>query len=1120
MRIERELYLIIHPVTSVDGLASCLEDLGVVLPGIEDTLPAPLVELVADANGLADQIADLLNDLSGSSDASEIQIILNIVQAGRGVFQLVQGLESVVTALELPDFPDPFHRPDFWEDLARRLPGYLLERWVRDHHPLAHNTLSLLGLWQTYPKTGINLGQINNFLSTPGPTLLGVIQNLDGEIDLRPIVAIVSDVVMLLGLAPVVDRRLYIDGVTIEDADAPNTGSGLGLRFLPRGLTDLATIDTTLGFDGQALTLSAGLSGATDATLPLNDAWTLRGNAAGGADIALRFSPATGLQTAPGAPFVAGGMSLRGAPEEPWKLIGFGDGAGISLGAAELSAEAMLSGSTQELIAKLSLEQLKLFIDLSESDSFIAEVLPIDGFEIGFDVNALWSSRTGLSVTALADTEFDIPLNLSLGPINIPLLRIGVIPSPDELEVWFGVSASADIAIIKAAIEDIGLRARLTRTSDGAGMLGDFDLTVSFRPPRGIGVAIGAPGSPISGGGYLRIDHAAGRYDGIIDLQIVKVGITAIVLLDTQELESGAWSMFFALFIELPSIQLGFGISLDGVGGVAGIHRTLDPDALLEAVRSGAMDTVLFPDNPIADAPVVIQTFRNLFPPAQGRYVFGPVIKLGWAKGVVSAELGTVIELPDPILVAILGSISIILPRLPEQADENAPETDEEFPTSVISLRLDVAGVFDFEAGTIAIDACLHNSSIVGFPIEGGMSLRAGFKDNPMFLLAVGGFHPGFPQPADFPIVPRLAMRIVVASIVNISFEAYFAVASNTVQFGSAIHLMADIEIFSIEGGFEFDALFEFNPLRVDIDLNMYVSVQAIGVDLLSVRLVGTADGPKPWVITAVAEVNIIGYRDGIEINKRNGGSASEPALPVAGIFDLLVEALTETSAWEGHAADGSPVVVAAVEEDVPGVRPDGSLTFAQKVAPLETNVEHYRRNTNLLHDHFTLELDVDEDIPVEDVTDWFAPGQFRNLGASDQAKLSAPSFEMMSSGKKITGRMRAPAARVATTTHKVSRLDPELGLDPELLADVVQASLDDLVDEETSRSTPTSGWVASESIDGIESITVEQPRFAGVSITSGHAVQNVPMSYMDVSARPDFQDVAIVRSFEMEGVQ
>lgn len=491
-------------------------------------------------------------------------------------------------------------------------------------------------------------------------------------------------------------------------------------------------------------------------------------------------------------------------------------------------------------------------------------------------------------------------------------------------------------------------------------------------------------------------------------------------------------------------------------------------------------------------------------------------MKLAWAKGTVSAELGVVIELPDPILVAVLGSISIVLPEIPGTQGEQ-PDDDEIEP-SIVALRLDTAGVFDMEAGTIAVDAYLYDSSIAGFPIGGGMSMRAGFKNNPYFLLSLGGFHPGFPQPEGFPIVPRLSMAIEIAGVIDIGFEAYFAVASNTVQFGSAIHLSADIEIFAIEGGFSFDALFEFDPLRVSIDLDMFVSVRAAGIDLLSVRLAGTADGPKPWVVTAIAEVSIVGYREGIAINKTTGDVASEPAIPPPGLLDLMVGELSAEGAITTESGEDASVMLAESAESggLAAVAPNATITIAQRIAPLKTGIDRFGTNENVLHQRFRLSATAGAAATIDDASDWFAPGRFRDLGSTDQAKLSAPSFEQMPSGKTVTGGPRAPGARAVQVDHKVTMVDPEgpvLSVPP---PDPASDSLDTLVGARTARAVPTSTFSDHLVVADVEAMNVAPVTYVPVDVASGIQVASAGMPFVDAAALAG-PGVALVRSFERE---
>lgn len=1119
MKLEQELYKILEPLSSVDGVMEVLEELGFALPGLKDLLPPEMTDFIADADQLVSEIRALADALASVTEAAElVPEALRLFQMVRDGFEMVQNLRTVVTTADLPALPMPFSEPEFWQGLAEALPGYLLKRWVRDHHALAYEVVDFLKLWQAAGQ-GFDLEQLNRYFSEPLPSLLALVMD-DTEIDLDDLVTFVLRVVSLLGLERQTQSYYAVDGITVARADQERP-EGLFNGFLrPPGVAQLGGVSLKLDYLDGKIVLGADLAGDVSQDLPLSPDWRLRAQARGAASIDFLFSPQDGIELDPDQPSAAGQLALLGQPQDPWRIFGFDRGPQLSLASFAIEAGLTLDSNQPEFTARIGFEDLKLSVDMGDGDSFVADAIPMDAFDVSFSAALSWSSLSGLSLTSGGPSVIQIPVNLNIGPISIPTVTLEFSPMEEAFGLSMAVSAAVDLGFMKIAVNEVGAQTEFRRAADGQGVLGDFDLSVGFKPPTGLGLAIGVPNGPISGGGYLNVDHAAGRYEGILDLQVIKVGISAIVIIDTKALDDGAWSMFFALFIELPSIQLGFGISLDGVGGVAGIHRTLDPEALLAAARSGAIDTVLFPENPIADAPIIIDTFRTLFPPARGRYVFGPMIKLGWAKGMVSAEMGVVIELPDPILVAVMGSIKIIIPKPPAQQQPTTDGPEEEVEPAILALRLDLAGVFDFEEGTIAVDAFLHDSAIAGFPIAGGMSLRAGFKNNPKFLMALGGFHPGFAQPPNFPEVPRLSMGIEIAGIIEISLESYFAITSNTVQFGAAMHLLADIGIFAIEGGFEFDALFEFNPFHMDIALSMYVSVEALGIDLMAISLVGTAVGPKPWVITAVAEFSVIGYRNGVEINYGTGETAVLPAVVPPGLFELLIEELSLAQAWDvvgGAAAAGVMLAAPDPQDASPGIAPNATIAVAQKLVPLQTIVDRFGRNTAVQHTRFELQLDVPEDAVIGDLEEWFAPGRFRDLGTSDQAQLSAPSFEEMPAGKTITGGLRMGAVSATAVSHKVSRVDPEWDVDPAMFPAPAQTTAEDIIGSERLNAMLTSDVEALEFITGVETVEVVDIGYQPVNVTDGGAGSSGSFMAATAAFNPDTD--ALIRTFEREPI-
>jgi len=99
-----------------------------------------------------------------------------------------------------------------------------------------------------------------------------------------------------------------------------------------------------------------------------------------------------------------------------------------------------------------------------------------------------------------------------------------------------------------------------------SGNLGPVDLSFGFKPPSGLGINIDA--GPISGGGYIFFDPPNGRYAGVLALSLYSIQIKAIGLLDTK-LPSGesGYSFLVIISVEFTPIQLGFGFTLNGVGG-------------------------------------------------------------------------------------------------------------------------------------------------------------------------------------------------------------------------------------------------------------------------------------------------------------------------------------------------------------------------------------------------------------------------------------------------------------------------------------------------------------------------------------------------------------------------
>ena len=512
----------------------------------------------------------------------------------------------------------------------------------------------------------------------------------------------------------------------------------------------------------------------------------------------------------------------------------------------------------------------------------------------------------------------------------------------------------------------------------------------------------------ITGGGYLYIDQENHRYAGILQLEFKeKIALTAIGLITTRMPDgSDGFSMLISIFAEFnPGIQLGFGFTLNGVGGLLGIHRTMVTQALQKGARDGSIDAVMFPEDPLANPQKLISDLQSFFPPTEGQFIIGPMGILAWGTPpIIEAEIGLLIELPDPIRIAILGQLSMILPNREK---------------ALIKINMDILGIIDFERKLLSIDARIYDSFLLSFPLSGDMAFRLGWGSNPIFALSVGGFHPAFTPPPDFPTLRRLRVSIGDGDNPRITLDHYIAITSNTVQFGSSLDLYAKACGFKVTGHLGFDALFIFSPFSFIVDISGHVRVS--GPVSLGVGLSARLSGPTPWNVSGKASFKVCFVRFSVRFDF-TFGQHYKKELPGIDPSPLFIEALCDAGNWTGALPPHMQMVTSlrttdkVSNEPAPAngalevrpipipVLPMGPLELRQKVLPLEQKISQFGHHKPDKFDYFEIvsikHLDADQALVQEDIQDYFAPAQFLEL--SEEEKLAAPSFDKQKAGIKI----------------------------------------------------------------------------------------------------------------------
>ena len=74
-----------------------------------------------------------------------------------------------------------------------------------------------------------------------------------------------------------------------------------------------------------------------------------------------------------------------------------------------------------------------------------------------------------------------------------------------------------------------------------------------------------------------------------------------------------------------------FYLLTSAIGGLVGINHRVDVTALRQLVSDGNADRVLFPDKLVERADEVMSALSASFPPARGRFVIAPMVRISSA---------------------------------------------------------------------------------------------------------------------------------------------------------------------------------------------------------------------------------------------------------------------------------------------------------------------------------------------------------------------------------------------------------------------------------------------------------------------------------------------------------
>jgi hypothetical protein len=428
--------------------------------------------------------------------------------------------------------------------------------------------------------------------------------------------------------------------------------------------------------------------------------------------------------------------------------------------------------------------------------------------------------------------------------------RVGVGYQDNVLE--FALDASVALGPLAFSMQALTVGSPLTKFEPEFSLEG---LALTFdQPPLAIG------------GALLRVQESAGgkTFDSYYGELIVQAATFSLKALGGWAPDADPALFFIYLSIDTPLGGPPF-LFVTGLAGGFGINSslvlpTIDQVAgypLLPGVAPAEQAT------PAQTIAAVIPALQQTFQPRAGDYwvaagVAFTSFEMIQAQAVVSVLFGVDLQ------IGVVGTCAMTFP------------TGDPYPVAYVEI--DVVASFTPSTGLLAVDGKLSPASYLfgGFvQLTGGFAFYAWFSGVHQgdFVVSLGGYHPAFIRPDNYPVVPRLALAFSLGPL-KVLGQAYFALTPG--MFMAGVRLTATFEAGPIKAWFDagVDFLIAWAPFHYEahawvtigcsVDLGLFTISVQIGADL---QIWGPAFGGQ-----ALVDLDVVSFTIGF------GADRSAPA--------------------------------------------------------------------------------------------------------------------------------------------------------------------------------------------------------------------------------------------------
>jgi hypothetical protein len=394
-----------------------------------------------------------------------------------------------------------------------------------------------------------------------------------------------------------------------------------------------------------------------------------------------------------------------------------------------------------------------------------------------------------------------IAVKKSIGPVTLE--RVGV--RFENGRVWLLLDGNFVLAGLSLGLQGLALGFRLNNLKDIAPNLDG--LSVSFKS-----------GALEIAGGFLRFgDYYLGE-------AIVKAATFGLTAVGGYAPSKNSFFIFVRLNAPLGGPPFFF---VTGVAGGFGVNRTLIIPPIDELPsfallpENNTFPTTLDSKNPGDTlATTLASTEKYIHPFSGANWVAAGIdftsFEMVDASALITVAFGVELE------IALLGISRVTVPKL-------APEP-------IVYLEIALEARFKPNEGLIAVDGRLTPASFLYAGlcrITGGFAFYTWFAGphEGDFVVSIGGYHPRFHKPDNYPTVPRLQMTYEVGALV-IKGQAYFALTPHLLMAG--IQIDATWSSGPVQAWFSagMDFLLGWRPFHYEANAYIHIGV-SVNIDQL-----------------------------------------------------------------------------------------------------------------------------------------------------------------------------------------------------------------------------------------------------------------------------------------------